>query len=65
MNTTESFDANRYFKELYQRPIILEMQNLGQRFQHGKTERTVLNQINLKIHKREFVCVIGHSGCGK
>ena len=65
MNTTESFDANRYFKELYQRPIILEMQNLGQRFQHGKTERTVLNQINLKIHKREFVCVIGPSGCGK
>ena len=65
MNTTESFDADRYFKELYQRPIILEMQNLGQRFQHGKTERTVLNQINLKIHKREFVCVIGPSGCGK
>lgn len=65
MNTTESFDANRYFKELYQRPIILEMQNLGQRFQHGKTERTVLNQINLKIHKREFVCLIGPSGCGK
>ena len=65
MNTTESFDADRYFKELYQRPIILEMQNLSQRFQHGKTERTVLNQINLKIHKREFVCVIGPSGCGK
>ncbi|MFW1665510.1 ABC transporter ATP-binding protein [Acinetobacter ursingii] len=65
MNTTESFDADRYFQELYQRPIILEMQNLGQRFQHGKTERTVLNQINLKIHKREFVCVIGPSGCGK
>ncbi|WP_336165419.1 ABC transporter ATP-binding protein [Acinetobacter ursingii] len=65
MNTTESFDADRYFKELYQRPIILEMQNLSQRFQHGKTERTILNQINLKIHKREFVCVIGPSGCGK
>ncbi|VTX80605.1 ABC transporter ATP-binding protein [Acinetobacter ursingii] len=65
MNTTESFDADHYFQELYQRPIILEMQNLGQRFQHGKTERTVLNQINLKIHKREFVCVIGPSGCGK
>jgi len=25
----------------------------------------VLNQIDLRIHKREFVCVIGPSGCGK
>jgi NitT/TauT family transport system ATP-binding protein len=46
-------------------PCHLRSKHLGQSFQHGKTERTVLNQINLKIHKREFICVIGPSGCGK
>ncbi|MCU4483076.1 ABC transporter ATP-binding protein [Acinetobacter ursingii] len=65
MNTTESFDADRYFQDLYQRPVILETQDLCQNFQHGKMTRTVLDHINLKIHKREFVCVIGPSGCGK
>ncbi|WP_151980101.1 ABC transporter ATP-binding protein [Acinetobacter guerrae] len=63
--TSESFDANHYFQELYKRPILLETKNLCQSFQHGKTQRTVLHQINLKIHKREFICVIGPSGCGK
>ncbi|PRD38632.1 UNVERIFIED_CONTAM: putative ABC transporter ATP-binding protein [Trichonephila clavipes] len=42
-----------------------EAKQLTQSFKHGKTERTVLNQIDLKIHKREFICVIGPSGCGK
>lgn len=27
--------------------------------------KTVLNGINLKIHKHEFICILGHSGCGK
>ncbi|WP_171497967.1 ABC transporter ATP-binding protein [Acinetobacter ursingii] len=63
--TTERFDADRYFQDLYQRPVILETQDLCQNFQHGKMTRTVLDHINLKIHKREFVCVIGPSGCGK
>ncbi len=65
MMTTERFDADRYFQDLYQRPVILETQDLCQNFQHGKMTRTVLDHINLKIHKREFVCVIGPSGCGK
>lgn len=65
MMTTEIFDADRYFQDLYQRPVILETQDLCQNFQHGKMTRTVLDHINLKIHKREFVCVIGPSGCGK
>ncbi|WHP07586.1 ABC transporter ATP-binding protein [Acinetobacter corruptisaponis] len=59
------FDANVYFEQIYARPVILEAKKLTQVFYHGKEQRTILNQLDLKIHKREFVCVIGPSGCGK
>lgn len=64
MNNTE-FNATTYFDAIYARPVILEAKKLTQSFKHGKTERTILNQLDLKIHKREFICVIGPSGCGK
>ncbi|WP_180042179.1 ABC transporter ATP-binding protein [Acinetobacter sp. YH12218] len=64
MNSTE-FNATPYFDAIYARPVILEAKKLTQSFKHGKTERTILNQLDLKIHKREFICVIGPSGCGK
>lgn len=59
------FETAEYFKKIYARPVILEAKNLTQKFKHGKTERTVLKELNLQIHKREFICVIGPSGCGK
>lgn len=62
---TDNFDAKAYFEHIYTRPVMLETKQLTQIFQHGDSERTVLNQIDLRIHKREFVCVIGPSGCGK
>ncbi|WP_436897843.1 ABC transporter ATP-binding protein [Acinetobacter gyllenbergii] len=62
---TDNFDAKAYFEHIYTRPLMLETKQLTQIFQHGGSERTVLNQIDLRIHKREFVCVIGPSGCGK
>ncbi len=31
----------------------------------GKGELTVFDQINFSLAKGEFVCIIGHSGCGK
>ena len=64
IRTTE-FNARQYFDHIYQRPVILEAKQLSQVFQHGKNSRTILNQLDLKIHKREFICVIGPSGCGK
>ncbi|WP_180021815.1 ABC transporter ATP-binding protein [Acinetobacter sp. YH16044] len=64
MNSTE-FNATTYFDAIYARPVILEAKKLTQSFKHGKTDRTILNQLDLKIHKREFICVIGPSGCGK
>ena len=62
---TTTFDSREYFDNIYQRPVLLEAKQLTQKFKHGKTERTILNGIDLKIHKREFICVIGPSGCGK
>ncbi|WP_151715292.1 ABC transporter ATP-binding protein [Acinetobacter sp. TUM15071] len=62
---TDNFDAKAYFEHIYTRPVMLETKQLTQIFQHGDSERTVLNKIDLSIHKRELVCVIGPSGCGK
>ena len=59
------FNTREYFDKIYSRPVILEAKQLTQSFKHGKTGRTILNGIDLKIHKREFICVIGPSGCGK
>jgi NitT/TauT family transport system ATP-binding protein len=61
----EKFNAQQYFQRIYARPVILEAKKLSQVFGTGKAQRTVLNQLDLKIHKREFICVIGPSGCGK
>ncbi|MFW1933078.1 ABC transporter ATP-binding protein [Acinetobacter sp. ULE_I046] len=60
-----TFNSHEYFQKIYARPVILEAKQLSQVFKHGKNERTVLNQLDLKIHNREFICVIGPSGCGK
>ncbi|NDW99980.1 ABC transporter ATP-binding protein [Acinetobacter baumannii] len=60
-----TFNAHEYFQKIYERPVILEAKQLSQVFKHGQTERIVLNKLDLKIHKREFICVIGPSGCGK
>ncbi|NNH38584.1 ABC transporter ATP-binding protein [Acinetobacter terrae] len=61
----EKFNAQQYFQRIYARPVILEAKKLSQVFGTSKAQRTVLNQLDLKIHKREFICVIGPSGCGK
>ncbi|KAA5568226.1 ABC transporter ATP-binding protein, partial [Pseudomonas aeruginosa] len=56
-----TFNAHEYFQKIYERPVILEAKQLSQVFKHGQTEHTVLNKLDLKIHKREFICVIGPS----
>ena len=46
---------------------FLSLQNLTKRFQapKGGDALTVFENVNLGIKKGEFVCIIGHSGCGK
>ncbi|WP_419813464.1 ABC transporter ATP-binding protein [Bacterioplanoides sp.] len=53
------------FDRLKQRPVTMEVKGLSKTFNSHQGEVTALKNIDLKIHKREFVCVIGPSGCGK
>jgi NitT/TauT family transport system ATP-binding protein len=53
------------FARLQQRPVTMEVRGLNKQFQTRNGPVTALKDINLTIHKREFVCVIGPSGCGK
>ena len=42
-----------------------ELSQLGKTFPSSKGPAVVVKDFNLKIQKGEFVCLIGHSGCGK
>ena len=62
----EQSDAVRdRFTRLKQRPVILDVQELGKDFESRQGKVTALRNINFQVHRREFVCVIGPSGCGK
>lgn len=53
------------FDMLKQRPKLLEISNLHKRFDSKAGEVIALQDINLTVHRREFMCVLGQSGCGK
>lgn len=44
---------------------MLKLQNLQKKYRTDEVETTALNNINLEIHKGEFVAIMGPSGCGK
>ena len=43
-------------------PAFLQVQNLGKAYQ---ADKPVFAGVDFGIQKGEFVCIIGHSGCGK
>ena len=43
----------------------LSFNNVGQVFNTQRGPFEALKEINLEVDQGEFVCVIGHSGCGK
>jgi nitrate/nitrite transport system ATP-binding protein len=45
--------------------IFVEVENLSKRYPTREGELTVFEKANFGIEKGEFVCIIGHSGCGK
>jgi NitT/TauT family transport system ATP-binding protein len=53
------------FAALHARPVILEAEHLTCEFDSERGRVTALRDINVRIHRREIVCVIGPSGCGK
>jgi len=44
---------------------MIELWELTKTYPAPGGEATIVRDFNLKIEKGEFVCVIGHSGCGK
>ena len=50
------------FEKLRNRPVKLKVEDLGKKFNTPKGEILALNKINLQIHRREFITVIGPSG---
>jgi NitT/TauT family transport system ATP-binding protein len=53
------------FERLRQRPVALEVRGLTKRFETPRGVVTALDDVSIKVHKRELMCVIGPSGCGK
>ena len=41
----------------------LELTQLGKSYDHGRS--IIVKDFNLRVSDGEFVCIIGHSGCGK
>jgi NitT/TauT family transport system ATP-binding protein len=50
---------------IYQRPVTLEVRELGRRFPSDDGEVAALERVSFRAHRRELLCVIGPSGCGK
>ena len=44
---------------------ILEVKNIGKKYQNKEDEIQALKNVNFRIKKGEFVSIIGPSGCGK
>jgi NitT/TauT family transport system ATP-binding protein len=53
------------FDRLKAREVILDVQHLNKFFGSGEGLTTALNDINFSTHRREFLCIVGASGCGK
>jgi NitT/TauT family transport system ATP-binding protein len=53
------------FRRIYERPTILEVEDLTKRFESDNGTCTALDRISFRAHRRELICFIGASGCGK
>ncbi|HET6333800.1 MAG TPA: ABC transporter ATP-binding protein [Polyangiales bacterium] len=58
-------DVADRFKRIYERPIVLDVQNLGRQFSSDSGYVAALENVSFQAHRREFICIIGASGCGK
>jgi NitT/TauT family transport system ATP-binding protein len=53
------------FARLYQRPVVLEVKDVGRIFDGEDGPVSALEGVSFQAHRRELICVVGASGCGK
>jgi NitT/TauT family transport system ATP-binding protein len=53
------------FTRLYQRPVVMDVREVGRMFEGEDGPVTALQSVSFKAHRRELICVVGPSGCGK
>ena len=44
---------------------LLELTNLGKTYETEQGPSVIVKDFNLRLSEGEFVCIVGHSGCGK
>lgn len=45
--------------------IVLSIEHLTKAYQDTDSSRIILDNVSLEVEKREFLCILGASGCGK
>lgn len=61
----QSESVRARFRELGERPKVLEIEHLSKTFSGQKGPITALADVSFEVRRKEFVSVIGPSGCGK
>lgn len=64
MVATQSIPSSKSSKFSKSTPLI-SIDNVTKIYPSSTGDNVVIKDISLEIHAGEFVCVIGHSGCGK
>jgi nitrate/nitrite transport system ATP-binding protein len=57
--------ASEVTLEKQKQTAFLELKDVTKVYPTKKGPLTVLDGVNLEVHEGEFICIIGHSGCGK
>ena len=61
----QSPNVKERFDKLKSRPPMLELRGLHKKFHSREGDVVALQDIELTVHRREFMSVLGQSGCGK
>ncbi|SFC15978.1 taurine transport system ATP-binding protein [Alkalibacterium subtropicum] len=61
-NLSKEFWEGKHMDEKQQ---LINLKNVSMIFGEGSQQTTALENIDLKVNKGEFICVLGPSGCGK
>jgi len=62
---TVAKNITREHNGLFRHEYMLDISGLNKTYPTPKGDYVVLDDLDLKVRKEEFISIIGHSGCGK